>query len=54
MSPCSIGFLLLSGVDGAFALEAEAINELEALVEAQPELELFVASLKSAERGIIR
>jgi UDP-N-acetylglucosamine acyltransferase len=33
---------------------AEAINELEALVEAQPELELFVASLKSAERGIIR
>lgn len=33
---------------------AEAINELEALVESQPELELFVASLKSAERGIIR
>ena len=33
---------------------AEAIKELEALVESQPELELFVASLKSAERGIIR
>jgi len=33
---------------------AEAISELEALVEQQPELELFVASLKSSERGIIR
>jgi len=33
---------------------AEAVSELEALVEEQPELELFVASLKSSERGIIR
>ena len=33
---------------------AEAIAELEALVEDQPELGLFVESLKSSERGIIR
>lgn len=33
---------------------AEAITELERLVPNQPELELFVDSLKSSERGIIR
>ena len=33
---------------------AEAILELERLVAEQPELEIFVDSLKSAERGIIR
>ena len=33
---------------------AEAIHELESLVAEQPELEIFVESLKSAERGIIR
>jgi UDP-N-acetylglucosamine acyltransferase len=33
---------------------AEAVSELEALVAEQPELELFVTSLKSSERGIIR
>jgi UDP-N-acetylglucosamine acyltransferase len=33
---------------------AEAIRELEGLVADQPELALFVDSLKSSERGIIR
>ncbi len=33
---------------------ADAIVDLEALVNEQPELELFVESLKSSERGIIR
>ena len=33
---------------------AEAIAQLEEEVEAQPELALFVESLKSSERGIIR
>jgi UDP-N-acetylglucosamine acyltransferase len=33
---------------------AEALTELEELVPEQPELEIFVASLKAAERGIIR
>lgn len=33
---------------------AEAITELEGLVPEQPELEIFVESLRSAERGIIR
>lgn len=33
---------------------AEAITELEGLVAEQPELALFVDSLKSSERGIIR
>ena len=33
---------------------ADAIAELEAAVPGQPELELFVESLKSSERGIIR
>ena len=33
---------------------AEAIGELDQLVDKQPELELFVDSLKSSERGIIR
>jgi UDP-N-acetylglucosamine acyltransferase len=33
---------------------AEAVSELEALVAEQPEIELFVTSLKSSERGIIR
>jgi UDP-N-acetylglucosamine acyltransferase len=33
---------------------AEAIVELESAVADQPELELFVESLKSSERGIIR
>ncbi|MGI9262315.1 MAG: acyl-ACP--UDP-N-acetylglucosamine O-acyltransferase [Woeseiaceae bacterium] len=33
---------------------AEAIAELEVLVDEQPELGLFVDSLKSSERGIIR
>jgi len=33
---------------------AEAITELEAIVAEQPELAIFVESLKSADRGIIR
>ena len=33
---------------------AEAIAQLEGQVADQPELELFVASLKVSERGIIR
>ena len=33
---------------------AEAITELEGLVPEQPELEIFVESWRSAERGIIR
>ena len=33
---------------------ADAITELEQVVETQPEVELFLTSLKSSERGIIR
>jgi len=33
---------------------AEAIAELDQLVGSQPELEIFVSSLKSSERGIVR
>ena len=33
---------------------AEAIEELEVLVDEQPELKLFVDSLRSSERGILR
>jgi UDP-N-acetylglucosamine acyltransferase len=33
---------------------AEALAELDALAPEQPELELFIASLRNSERGIIR
>ena len=33
---------------------AEAIAELESLVSEQPELDIFVESLKASERGIVR
>ena len=33
---------------------AEAIEEIAALVDEQPELDIFLESLRSSERGLVR